>query len=762
MIIGEDLWARVARQLPSELAARMRNLAVEPHWLEGGSRFWYRRDGKDGCEYVLVTAATGRKSPAFDHDALRRLLPDGVDFQSLEILSVDADHVTVAQNGRVWTFDGHRIEDRPGRASAVNEARSPDGRFAIVCREGDLWVRALDGSGECRLTRSAQPHFEWAKSPDQSLETLYLARRGIELPPIVLWSPDSRKIFTYQLDERRVRRVPLVQHVPEDGSPAPILHELRNAYAGDSELPMAHQAIIDVVDGTIVSHRAPPVHVTETSGIEKREAWWRSDGSEVFFLDHDRFERDITLVGIDAATGEERRILSETSNTFVDVNVAYGAMPNIRILDRSDEIVWFSQCEGWGHLYLHDLSTGARKTAITSGPWPVCDLLHVDTVRRRAIFLAGSDEAGGDPYLRRICSASLDGGEVRILTPEAVDHSATMRAVGWPDIVGEQATLGSAPAAVSPDGRYLVHMSAGFDDLGRSLLRSVDDGALVAELEHGECDEELTFPERLSAYSADGKTRIFGVLWLPENFDPAKRYPVVDLVYPGPQCIQAPRSAFPVDELSKVAIARAITELGMAVVMIDGRGTPYRSKAFHDLCHGNLGNPGYLTDHVAALRELAAARPYLDLSRVAIMGHSAGGHAAARGILAHPEVYRVAVATAGSHDLSGYNRCWPEKWQGELIVNADGSTSYDAAANRHLAHRLEGALLLGHGDMDENVHPALTLQLAAALQAAGKHFELLLSPNDDHATLKTNLSVTRQKFEFLVKHLCGTIEARKA
>lgn len=758
MTIAEDLWVRAARHLSPE-SAGMRNLAVEPHWLGGGDHFWYRRDGRDGCEYVVVTAATGQKSPAFDHDTLRRLLPCDVDFGKLEILTVDAGHVTVAQDGKVWAFDGQRIGDRPGRASAVNEARSPDGRFAIVRRKGDLWVRALDGSGERRLTQSAEPHFEWAKSPDQSLETLYLARRAIELPPIVLWSPDSRRIFTYQLDERRVRRVPLAQHVPEDGSPAPVLHELRNAYAGDDELPMAHQAIIDVVDGTIVSHRAAPVHVTETSGIEKREAWWRSDGSEVFFLDHDRFERDITLVGIDAATGEERRILSETSHTFVDVNVAYGAMPNIRILDQSDEVVWFSQSEGWGHLYLQDLSTGARKAAITSGEWPVCDLLHVDIVRRRAIVLAGSDGAADDPYLRRICSASLDGGDFKVLTPEPVDHSATMRAVGWPDIVREQASLGPAPVAVSPDGRYLVHMSAGFDDPGRSLLRDVEDGVLIAELERGECVEELTFPERLSVRAADGQTRLFGVLWLPVDFDPSKRYPVVDLVYPGPQCIQAPRSALPADELSKVAMARAITELGMAVLMIDGRGTPYRSKAFHDLCHGNLDNPGYLTDHVAALRELGAARPYLDLSRVAIMGHSAGGHAAARAILAHPETYKVAVATAGSHDLSGYNRCWPEKWQGELIVNADGGTSYDAAANRHLAHKLEGALLLGHGDMDENVHPALTLQLAAALQSAGKRFELLLSPNDDHATLKTNLAVTRQKLEFLVRHLSDRLIA---
>ncbi|PYE82379.1 S9 family peptidase [Pseudoroseicyclus aestuarii] len=729
-----------------------RNLTLAPHWSPGGRGFWYRAETVSGPEYRTVTAATGAQAPAFDHAALRAALPEGSDFAALEILSLEPG-VTFRAGAQIWHWDGASLTPRAPRPNAPDELPSPDGTLVLLRRAGDLWLREVATGEERRLTDSAEAHFEWAKSPDQSLETIHIARQGLRLPPVAIWSPDSRRIFTHQLDERAVRVVPLVQNIPDDGSYAPQIWSLRNAFTGDPDesLPMAHQAVIEVETGEVRPLR--PVHVTETSLIERREAWWSADSARLFYVDHDRFETKLTLCDVDAATGTEREVLAETSASFAEVNPAFGALPNIRLLDRTGEVVWFSQSDGWGHLSLHDLATGARKARITRGDWTVCDLLHVDEDRREAIVLAGSPEDGPDPYLRRILAAPLDGGPARVLAEGAGDHGAHLREVGWPDLLAEAERLGSAPAAVAPDGAHLVETLGTFDALPRHVLRRTSDGAVVAELGEAKSDINWPLPERLTLTAADGATRLFGLLWQPEGPAPEGGWPLVDMVYPGPQCIQTPRAALTGEDLPKLAMAAALTRLGFAVLMMDGRGTPYRSKPFHDLCHGNLGDPGFLSDHVAAIRALCAERPALDAGRVGIIGHSAGGHAAARAILEYPGVFHAAVATAGSHESRAYNRCWPEKWQGPLVVAGDGSSSHDAVANAPLAHRLEGALFLGHGDMDENVLPAVTLRLARALDEAGKRYELMIAAGKDHATFKTDPAAWEAQLDFLVRHL---------
>ncbi len=754
---------RAAPFMPKTLRPAMKNLLIEPVWFEDGKSFWYRRDGAEGSEYVVVDAETAVRRPAFDHGVLRPLLEaEGVDFNNLEILSSARDDIVIASEGKVWRFEAGGLTPLPPRPNGVDESLSPDGQRVVFRRDGDLWLREVATGIERRLTQNAAPHFEWAKSPDQSLETLQLEKRGITLPPILIWSPDSKKIFTYQLDERAVRIVPLQETVPEDGGLVPKVHLLRNAFTGDADLPMAHQAVIDVETGAILPVDGGPTHVAETSLIERSEAWWSQDSKRVFFLDHDRYEQWIDLVEVDAASGMRRKILTETDPHFVDVNMAFGAMPNIALLDETDEIVWFSQRDGWAHLYLFDLATGAAKRQLTSGEFVVRDLLGIDKTRRRLFFVAGGRGDGKTPYRRTICSVDLDSGKMSDLTPEPGDHSAALRSVGWSDTVERASRLAPQAAALAPDGRHFVEIDEDFDRLARTVLRRAD-GTIVAELERAECRPDLPgeapkplcFPESLAGLAADGETDIYGMLWLPADFDPQKRYPVIDMIYPGPQCTQVPLAGYPADagEFRLAAKARAFAEAGFAVVAIDGRGTPYRSKAFHDLCHQNLDNPGFLTDHVAFLKTLFAARPYLDADRVAIMGHSAGGHAAARAIFDYPDVFHAAIATAGSHEPRCYNHCWPEKWQGKLVVNADGTSNYDAVANAPRAHRLRGALLLGHGGIDENVHPAITDRVAQALVDAGLPFETLFVPQDDHYTYSRNPKVLWRELDFLCRHL---------
>lgn len=349
----------------------------------------------------------------------------------------------------------------------------------------------------------------------------------------------------------------------------------------------------------------------------------------------------------DAANGQSRAVIGEEAKTFVEVNLTFGAFPNILPLDRSNEVIWFSQADGYAHLYLCDLASGSIIRQLTTGDFPVVQLLSMNEARREILVLMGSPENAADPYLRRLFAVSLDSGAMRLLTPDPLDHTPYIRDLGWAEILETNTANGPLPSGTSPSGVYAVVTGADASTLGETWLCRTTDGARLATLEQGSCDLPLAMPERVEVLAADGQTRLFGMLWRPRDFDPTKSYPLVDWVYPGPHCIQAPRSALPLDALASLARVQAATELGLAVLMMDGRGTPYRSRAFHELCHGNLADPGFLSDHVAAFPQIGATRPWLDLSRIGIIGHSAGGHTAARGILAWPEVFsRTAGGTA--------------------------------------------------------------------------------------------------------------------
>lgn len=756
----QTLWDRALPVLPWNLRPEIRNLRVDPVWFCDSTAFWYLRETEHGSEHVIVEAATGVRRTAFDRAAMLAALAavDTDPRAALDRLELVDREGQVALDGRIYQFGEGRLRLVQDRRAAPDELVSPDGRRALLRKAGDLWLRDLVSGAQTRLTFTAEPHFEWAKTPDQNLENIGLRRQGIALPPVALWSPDSRRIFTYQLDERRVRSLPLVQNLPDEGEGRPVLHDLRVAFTGDAQLPMAHQAVIDADTGATVAQKGGPVHVSETSGIEKREAWWSGDGNRLWYLEHDRYETRIALVEMDAETGATREVIREEAACFADMNMEFGRAPNVAILDGTKEAVWFSQRDGWAHLYLVDLASGQVLRQLTRGNWVVRDILRVDIERREVIFLAGGQGECDTPYQRRVCAVPLDGGEMRVLTPRRGDHDVAMRGVGWADMVARARRVVPQAEAVSPDGRYLVATRAPIDDVPVSDLRGAD-GTLVAELETAVIGrDDVILPRPFQAMAADGETRIHGMIWLPEGArDAAPRsIPVLELIYPGPQCIQQPLSAWPADprEFFEVAFAGALARIGMAVVITDARGTPFRSKAFHDLCHGRLYDPGHLEDHAAALAELFDAHPALDPARVAIMGHSAGGHAAARAVLAHGDVWQVAIATAGSHDPRLYNHCWPEKWHGPLVRDGNGGDdSFAAADNARLAGQLRGALMLGHGDLDDNVHPAQTQRLIHALIEADRDFEQLLAPNHDHYSFPRAPYVVRREIDFLCRHL---------
>jgi len=366
-MIDPERRARAENFLTPRLRALVRNPMLRPHWIGRSDRFWYRRETPEGVMFTVVDAATGAQAPAFDHAAVAAALGGDT------VVDLDLGDRVRLRTGKGWFTYASGVCTAEAAAPSLRpgEAASLDGRLAAFRRGDDLWLRELATGAERQLTFDGRPHFAYGKSPDANLTPVTLQRRGLVLPAVVLWSPDGTKLLTSRLDERAVGDLPMVQHVPDDGSVRPLLYNMKFALSGDPALPVETHVVIDVASGAVV-HGASGPHVTGMmTAIEREEAWWSADSRRVFVLDRDRLWRRQALLEIDAADGAVREVFVETAATFIDTNVSVLGLPNIRVLEGSGEFIWFSQRDGWGHLYLHDLATGAEKNRITAGDWVV-------------------------------------------------------------------------------------------------------------------------------------------------------------------------------------------------------------------------------------------------------------------------------------------------------------------------------------------------------------------------------------------------------
>nr|WP_269085612.1 DPP IV N-terminal domain-containing protein [Nonomuraea pusilla] len=562
-----------------------------------------------------------------------------------------------------------------------------------------MWTRPTRGGEERPLTRDGEedrPYGAGAFVPG-----VLLGKLGIpHLPPAAVWSPDSSRVLTHRTDLRGVRETYLVEAAPADGgAPRPLRQ--RYAYPGDERMPLAELVVLDVATGEAVLAADEPLPVPLLSPLTTGWAWWAEDGSAAYFLRRSRDLRTLSLHRLDPASGEVRTVVSESGATRVEPGQEPGRPPMVRVLGGGDEVLWYSQRDGWGHLYLYDARTGEPRRQVTSGPWAVQEIVHVDEERRVVRFLAAG-LVEEDPYRRTLCSAGLDGGEVVRITGDALDHVVV----------------------AAPDGRYVLDAASTTDTPPVSTVRDWD-GRVLVELERADVsalrEAGWTPPERFRVKAADGVTDVLGLLHLPPDFDPSRRYPVLDHPYPGPHVRRVSPSF---DQGFFGCDAEAAAALGFVVMAMDGRGTPGRDKAFHDASFGRLGDAGGLDDHVAALRQLAAARPWMDLDR-------------------------VGVCEAGNHDNRCYHLWWAETYDGP------DPEAYARSSNLGIADRLRGRLLLVHGGMDDNVHPHQTLRLAERLIAADKDFELLIVPGAEHVFLGYEHYVTRRRWDFLVRHLMG-------
>ncbi|MCO6455971.1 MAG: DPP IV N-terminal domain-containing protein, partial [Pirellulaceae bacterium] len=584
-----------------------------------------------------------------------------------------------------------RLTDRR-EARPRGGAASPDGRYRALIRDDNVWVRDQTDGQEFPLTQDGTP------------ADTYQARFH--------WSPDSSRLLTLRTRPAETRTVHLIESAPGDQL-QPRLHSLPYAKPGDPidqsrpvVFDLASRQQIAISDGLF----ANPWNISRLR--------WQDDSASFDFLYNERGHQVVRLVRVDVPSGQARAVIDERSETFID----YAHKQFLHYVAGTNEMVWMSERDGWNHLYLVDGATGDVRQQITSGPWVVRGVERVDDQRRQVWFTAGGMDPREDPYHVHLCRVNLDGTGLVRLTAGDGTHD-------W---------------RFSPDERFLLDTWSRVDQPPVTELRRVSDGSLVCELERADWTALLATgwrpPQRFVANGRDGQTKIHGILIRPSNFDPDRKYPVIEKIYAGPQSAYVPKA------FGRHVREHALAELGFIVVQIDGMGTSHRSKAFHDVCWRNLGDSGF-PDRIAWLRAAAAEHPELDLRRVGIFGGSAGGQNALRALLAHGDFYHVAVADCGCHDNRMDKIWWNELWMGWPV-----GPHYEQQSNVTQAHRLSGKLLLIVGEMDRNVDPASTLQVASRLIKAGKDFDLLLMPGVGHGAAETPYG-NRRRMDFLVRHL---------
>ncbi|MFS0921242.1 DPP IV N-terminal domain-containing protein [Brevibacillus sp. 179-C 1.1 NHS] len=748
-VVTQEQYEKAKRLHPSNYYEAVLNAFVRPRWI-GGNRFWYIREVRlekgTGRQYVIVDAEQNTSQPAFDHARLAIHLSEfsGKKYSAETlplgelVFTENGSAFQFEMGGTVWSCDLQEYSCKPiDKVSkpSMDELPSPDGKWVAFVYKHNLYVRSLENGKRIKLTRDGKAYYDYGTQPECRLSTVAERLENIKLPPVAIWSPDSKMLLTHQLDQRKVRAMHLIQSVPNGEAIRPVLHSYRYPLVGDQHVPLAELVICDLERQTTVRMAGEPLMASPVSPLTPgmQMAGWSSDSKQVYVARMSRDARSVDFSVVDPCSGEVCTLLREQSDTFLhqDLHNLGASNPNIRLL-ADGSFIWHSERDGWSHLYHCDGITGEIRNPITAGSWTVRRLMAVDEQQGWVYITGGGLEEGRDPYYQHLYRVRLDGTDLSLLTPEDAEH----------DVV------------FSPTMKFFVDTFSRVDLPPVSVLRSVD-GSLIRELERADVEMLLEMgyqlPERITVKARDGVTDLYGVLLRPFPFDPSRKYPVVDFIYGGPQIINTPK-AFALDPSRShdpLGGGQSLAQLGFIVLIVDGMGTPYRSKSFHDISNGKLEEAGGLLDHVTAVKQLAERYPYVDVERVGIWGSSGGGYASTRAILSFPEFYKVAVSACGNHDQRLYISAWGERYQGMYDPEL-----YRAQDNASLAPNLAGKLLLVSGDMDENVHPSQTIRMADALIKADKDFDMLLLPNRHHG-FSLDPYFIRRKWEYFVRHLLG-------
>lgn len=728
------------------------NQRVFAKWIGVTDHFWYERKTTSGSEYRLVNADSGENKILVERQALATALTEALQTEIkvpdlvVGTLRVEdsLDEITFTAYGKEWHYtlaDGV-LEEMPARAQADRSlAVSPDDKRAVFLREHNLWLRDLESGEETQLTTDGTEFFAYAAAP--------VSGRAFVTRPEVIWSPDSTRLLTVQTDDRLVEDLAIIDFAPADGSVRPQVINTRTALPGDEHVTTFRITSINVESGRQVGARylhIPAVRMNDTP-ISGNRAWWDDDSRTAYFVDIERGEKAAHVVEFNTATGESSVVFSETTEAgYLELGTNVYMPTALVPIPERDQLVWFSERSGWAHLYLYDLQTGDLIRQLSKGDWRIGDTLRLVNERDELFVSISGRRAEVDPYYREIARIDLDSGRIKILSASDADHLVTSPGDFG---VGVEAFLTGISVdenlGVSPTGNYYLETIQRVDRPSRNVLRDRNgkEVAVIEEADTSTLPEGFTWPEPVLLTAADGKTTISAAMFRPSNFDPEKRYAIIDHIYGGPQVSNVPESVL---DMAAYA-AQSVAELGFIVVVLDGRGTSDRSRAFHEASYGAAHTASNLEDHIAGIRQLAERYSYIDVDRVGIFGFSGGGYMTANAMLRFPDFFDVGVAGAGNHDQRLFWHSWGERYQGML----DGD-NYLPQANLTYAKNLKGKLLFIHGLKDYGVHPGGLFQLTQALMDANKDFDMVLLPQKGHELPGYAL---KRQWDYFVRHLDG-------
>lgn len=708
---------------------------VLAQWLKDGARFWYRNKIRQGAEFVLVDPVRGVRELLFDNARIAAAISTAAD-TSIDPLKLPFRTFKFAKDGD----DERTIEFRFGKRrlqcditsyrclsldtlpSEVPFVLSPDRKWEAYVRNYNVYVRPRGvASDSVRLTTDGELGWSYGlgePSPQERLAPALRPRR-----PQIRWSPDSRRLLVTRQDSRGVGLMPYISYT----SQRPRAFSQPYALPGDSVIPKPGFHVLDREARTNVRVALDPAPAQASWGLSPRDSTWNAVGTKAYLTTLSRAAKVATVVEVDAATGAIRRLAADSAKTFVEGGTPNDPSPTY--VTEDGETLFWSERDGWGHLYRNS-PDGTLKNRITEGPWQVGTIVSVDEKLKRIWFTGRGRESNAFLYYAQLYAVNFDGTGLTRLSMEDADHRVQ----------------------VSPNGRWIVDSYSRIESPPVTVLRDASTGRVIRTLETADASQLTALGFKggrvFSVKARDGITDIYGVMYLPSQLDTARRYPIISNIYPGPQVGSVGAWSY-----KAAGEAAAIAELGFVVVQIDHMGTPLRSKAFHDSYYGNFGDNG-LPDHIAAIKQLASRHHFIDIARVGIFGHSGGGFASTDAILRYPDFFSVAVSGAGNHDNRSYNIYWAEKYQGLLRRDSLRRTdNFAAEANASLAGNLRGRLLLMHGDMDDNVHPAMTIQVVDALIKANRSFDLIMAPNRPHSLNEPYF--IRRRWDYFVQHLLG-------
>jgi dipeptidyl aminopeptidase/acylaminoacyl peptidase len=696
-VTTED-YARAERFLAARTAPLVAGVAALPTWLPDG-RLTYRVRGATGAPaLMLVDPGTGAKVNCSAEPARCTGVPGA-------------------------TPDAPTAQPGGARRGGAPETRSPDGKKAAFVRDWNVWVRDLATGAETPLTTDGVKDFGYATD---NAGWTHSDRA------ILTWSPDSKRIATFQHDGRGVRDMHLVS--TNVGSPR--LESWKYPLPGDSVIFRISRVVLNLEgEPRVVRFQMPPdAHRSTVSdhvacgGGTICDAQWFPDGSQLAFVSSSRDHKTAWVRVANARTGAVRTLFEEQAKTQVgDASLDEDLW---RVLPASNELIWWSQRDNWTHLYLYDLASGRLKNRITAGDGNVATIVRVDEKARQIYFMGQGKEAGRDPYFQHLYRIGFDGRGQALLTPEDANHVVSM----------------------SPDGRHFVDTYSTPTTPPVMVLRDAS-GRVVQTLERTDVSRLAAAgwkaPTPIRVKARDGKTDLYGLMFTPTTLDSARKYPIINYIYPGPQSGSVGSRSFSPARGDHQALA----ELGFVVVAIDGMGTPGRSKAFADAYYGRMGD-NTLPDQVAGMKELAQRYRFIDIEKTGIWGHSGGGFATAAAMFRHPDFFDVGIAESGNHDNRNYEDDWGERYQGLLTKNGN-TDNYAEEANQTHAGKLQGKLFLIHGEMDDNVPPYNTQLVVDALVKAGKEFDLLMLPHARHGYGADANYVMRRRWDYFVRNLQG-------